>query len=560
MGISGAQVAVVGGLALWWWRDSDLVLIVAAVAIILLGLLLLPVRGSEPLALLLLRRVRFARGRRVGLGRTEAATVRLGRDSRGHTFGVVERYPTVSVVLRVSSTRAPGLSVGGTTHRLPLEDILSRLQNTSVPIDSVCVLRGTPGQRVGEAGDSVVGTRHTDLAIRLVYADLPLAVAERGGGQVGLDACLSIVATLAATAVRSAGLEAEVLGPDHLNAQIAADLGGGLDAVAEGTEAWGHLQLPDRSHRILTVTAMDRASRLDALQLVAGADVSLVTQIRMDEAGAPRLGTLVRVGAPDPQMVREASKAVVAVGRQCGVRLRAMNGHHRWGTVECGLLGSATTASDRGVTGVPQPAQPAWIRSAGGVDEISPRVHHSIAVGTRPADGALARLDAVASPPMHWVLIGGIELAADLARRVSALGLSVLVRSEDPDRWSPHLPNDADSIVLRSQLQPGADGSGPLVVMLDNTGARQLGQAVLERSWITVVEVYRNFDRMPQRLVDPDTTVLIAPGAAPHPRESINVLGLAPPTAVQLARSSASRVAVIKARELTLLDPSINAG
>ncbi|ONK10824.1 type VII secretion protein EccE [Streptomyces sp. MP131-18] len=251
-------VQAVGAL-LWggWAAESPLVAALSVVPAVLLGLTVVAWRRGEPLprwigSALALRRQRQEVARapepgtdpllalaaecRPGL-RSYPFMARGGRDGRERReVGMAGDGGTLTAVLRVEAALAP-LQPGRAARPLPLSLLYDALDTDGIRLDAVQAVQYTQPAPAPVLPDrSVAGTSYALLqgqgdapALRLTWVALrldpelcPDAVAERGGGLVGVQRCLTRAADQLASRLTGAGFRASVLTEAELLSAVAA--------------------------------------------------------------------------------------------------------------------------------------------------------------------------------------------------------------------------------------------------------------------------------------------------------------------------------------------------
>ncbi|WP_086157691.1 type VII secretion protein EccE [Streptomyces marincola] len=299
----GALLCVqAAGALVWggWAAGSWGVVALAALPVGLLVLAGVAWRRGEPLpawaaSWLALRRQRRQAARAPGSGgdplfalaeecrpglETFAFAARGGRDGRERReVGMAAAGGTLTAVLRVEATHAP-LQPGRAARPLPLSLLYDALHTDGIRLDAVQTVQYTqpaptpvlPDRSVAGTSYALVQGQEDAPALRLTWVALrldpelcPGAVAERGGGLVGAQRCLTRAADQLASRLAGAGFAATVLSEAELLSAVAACASSSPAATAlvgqgdgprarrteEGQRVW---RCDDRWHTTFQVT------------------------------------------------------------------------------------------------------------------------------------------------------------------------------------------------------------------------------------------------------------------------------------------------------------------
>ncbi|MGB4810399.1 MAG: type VII secretion protein EccE, partial [Candidatus Phosphoribacter baldrii] len=273
--------------------------------------LVVPTRGGS-VGTGVLRRLSFlTRDRVVGRASTESTgaalypglVVRSVRDHRGRNLGVAEWEQTATAVVAVSAE--PGRPVRHELrHRVPLRAIHERLTAGDIPVEAVTVHMLIPaaGSSTGPVGPWWRGRRDVFVSVRVRPLEAREAIARRGGGRSGLDACLAAVTAAVVAEVRAAGLSADALDLEAVAGVIdlvaapgargmgTAGVGvAGMGAAAEATpwtEGRHEVTGPGGAHRSLVATRWRPGASDDQADLFLGlagdpdADITVAVEVR----------------------------------------------------------------------------------------------------------------------------------------------------------------------------------------------------------------------------------------------------------------------------------------
>ncbi|MGK5530046.1 type VII secretion protein EccE [Streptomyces sp. URMC 129] len=374
--LQGAGGLVLAGVAAESWPLGALAVVPSA----LLVLVLVAWRQGEPLpvwigsALALRRRRREAAAPlppgddplfslaaecRPGL-RSYAFAARGGRDGRERReVGMAGDGGTLTAVLRVEAAPAP-LQPGHAVRPLPLALLHDALETDGIRLESVQSVQytqpapapvlpdrsvaGTSYALLQEQGAAAPALRLTWVALRLDPELCPRAVAERGGGLVGAQRCLTRAADQLASRLTGAGFTATVLTQAELLSAVAACTSSDPAATtligrsegprprrtAEGPREW---RCDDRWHTTFRVArwpvlgpgATPLPGLVALLTSLPAFATTFALTLRRRGRGAVELSGHVRITARGEGEVRAAGAQLLRAARAARVGLARMD-------------------------------------------------------------------------------------------------------------------------------------------------------------------------------------------------------------------------------------------
>ncbi len=586
----GLEVLAAGGL-LYRMASTPLhfVLLAGGAA---LGLLLLVPMGAGSLGTTLARRVAFAT--RPRLAADERSTgpasalfagmvLRPARDQRGRAFGVVEWAGTATAVVMVTPGDASPMRYG-VPSPLPLSAIVERLAHSDIPLDALVVhtLSVSGNATTAPAATPWRGRRDLYLAVRLRPLSARAALARRGGGVRGVDACLAALTGAVAAEVRAAGLSAQTLDVEALLQaldDVAVPVGtpgaspgshgapGGGSTLAPWAESWSSVTGPVNGHVSLIASAWhpgpttqapteagpDATDRGLELGAPAGAAASTVLEIRpAGAAAAVRL--LVRTSALGVQAAAVAAAQMRSVGARAGVAFGVLGGSQLAGARATCLLG------DGRVPGAPAgPTHPEAVADItvplAALDRLAPRLGVGIPLGDDDRGRSWA-VDLVHARPQRVVTVGEGWVASALAGRAVRAGIRVVVVTDRPAPWQAlirQVAGDAEVAIVPPDARTlvGDGEKGARLIIVEGPGAAPGAR----QPWQTVLNVLPDASAGESLLPAADL-VLVTAGAAAE--ELDRPLGLDQSAAGQLQGMVEFAVACVSGGKVTVvrMDPS----
>lgn len=589
----GLEVVAAGGL-LYRMASAPLHFVLLACGAAL-GLLLLVPMGGGSLGTTLARRVAFAT--RPRLAADERSTgpasalfagmvLRPARDQRGRAFGVVEWAGTATSVVMVTPGDASPMRYAGPSP-LPLSAIVERLAHSDIPLDALAVhtLSVSGNATTTPAATPWRGRRDLFLAVRLRPLSARAALARRGGGVRGVDACLAALTGAVAAEVRAAGLSAQTLDAEALQ-QALDDLavpvvspaaspgspgspgapGSGL-TQAPWSESWSSVTGPANGHVSLIASAWHPGPTTQAsteaapdatdlgLELGAPAGAAACTVLEIRPAGAVAAARLlVRASALGVQTAADAATQIRSVGARAGVTFDVLSGSQLAGARATCLLGDGRVPGASAGPTHPEAVAAITVPLAA-LDRLAPRLGVGIPLGDDDRGRSWA-VDLVHARPQRVVTVGEGWLASALAGRAVRAGVRVVVVTDRPAPWQAlirQVASDADVAIVppdaRSLVGDGEKGARLIIVEGPGAapGARQ--------PWQTVLNVLPDASTGESLLAAADL-VLVTAGAAVE--ELGRPLGLDHTAAGQLLGMVDFAVACVSGGTVTVvrMDPS----
>ena len=446
----------------------------------------------------------------LGVSLYPGLVLRTVRDLRGRSLGVAEWSQAVTAVVAVSDLAGAPVRPD-VRHRVPLTAIHDRLRSGDIPVDafSVHVVIPASGLPSRAAGPWWRGRRDVFVSVRVRPLRAREAIARRGGGRRGVEACMAALTSALEAEVRAAGLAAQTLDADGLRRAIDV-VAAPFPTAAHGrtspgeltpwTEGWSQVTGAAGVHRSLVCSGWRRCDAVghDRFLDLAGdaaAGVSVGVEVRLDpgEGGAVNehsapVRLTVRVSAAGAQDASEAAERVVAAAASEGLDLSHAVGDELTALRASGLLGDGvSTWFEDGAALHPVAAARLPIASEE-LDGLAPSAGGGVLLG-HDGDGAVAVLDLVRAQPQRIVTLGEGWLAGVLVGRAARCGVRVVVATDRSAPWQVLIRQlgveDAVTLVSSdARTLPGdGDPGARLVVVagagINPPGARQPWQTIL---------------------------------------------------------------------------------
>jgi type VII secretion protein EccE len=258
----------------------------------------------------------------------------------GERMGIVQWFGTCAATLRIGP---PGGIVRSrnTSDNLPIEAIMGALEGQNLGLDSVQVLTQTIVGELDPAltpllaaasaelggGRARVRNRSSFVTVRLDPSTASMAIAGRGGGNVGIARVLSAALSRIRAAAEEGDLVVDVLDPDEAGRAIAESFyhqATPYDPIIKWTESIGNIASTRMAHRSFVLTDIRRPT-LDEVPVGNVFAYALATQAKPLPAGGWSTRTVLRLTCRSTNSLNRAARDVRSAARRLGITLQPLD-------------------------------------------------------------------------------------------------------------------------------------------------------------------------------------------------------------------------------------------